>query len=203
MQNGLMNIKNYFFRINRCFSTDICVGCSPAGLSLFLVGLFYFGLPLVSVAANLEPSVVLGSSSEPLSVAPDASSSPVLRAMPESEGGNVPLPAVHDQSKPAQTVSARRIISQGIASWYGKPFHGRRTANGERYDMHAMTAAHRTLPFGTRVRVKCLATGRDVVVRINDRGPYKHARVIDLSLAAARALNMEHRGVARVTVVHE
>ena len=88
----------------------------------------------------------------------------------------------------------------GRASWYGRFFHGRRTANGERYDMHAMTAAHRTLPLGSYVRVTNPATSRSVVVRINDRGPYARGRVIDLSMAAAAALDMRHSGTARVQI---
>ncbi|WP_436657371.1 septal ring lytic transglycosylase RlpA family protein [Paraburkholderia xenovorans] len=88
----------------------------------------------------------------------------------------------------------------GRASWYGRGFHGRRTANGERYDMHALTAAHRTLPLGSYVRVTNPATSRSVVVRINDRGPYARGRVIDLSMAAAAVLDMRHAGTARVEI---
>ena len=87
----------------------------------------------------------------------------------------------------------------GEASYYGRRFHGRRTANGERFDMNAMTAAHRTLPFGTRLRVMDLATGRTVVVRINDRGPFgDRGRILDLSQGAARQLGILSRGHARV-----
>lgn len=86
----------------------------------------------------------------------------------------------------------------GLASWYGIPFHGRLTASGERYDMEAMTAAHKTLPFGTRVLVRCLDTGLTVEVRVNDRGPFVAGRIIDLSAAAGRALGLESRGLARV-----
>jgi rare lipoprotein A len=88
----------------------------------------------------------------------------------------------------------------GRASWYGRGFHGRRTANGERFDMHALTAAHRTLPLGSYVRVTNPATSRSVVVRINDRGPYARGRIIDLSMAAAAALDMRHAGTARVKI---
>ncbi|RKT25798.1 rare lipoprotein A [Paraburkholderia sp. RAU2J] len=88
----------------------------------------------------------------------------------------------------------------GRASWYGRFFHGRRTANGERYDMHALTAAHRTLPLGSYVRVTNPATSRSVIVRINDRGPYARGRVIDLSAAAAAALDMRHAGTASVRI---
>lgn len=88
----------------------------------------------------------------------------------------------------------------GKASWYGPGFHGRLTANGERYNQNAMTAAHPSLRFGTRVKVTNLNNGRSVVVRINDRGPYAGGRVIDLSAAAARSLNMINSGVAPVEV---
>lgn len=86
----------------------------------------------------------------------------------------------------------------GTASWYGEPHHGRRTASGERFDMAAMTAAHRTLPFGSLVEVLDLSTGRSVVVRVNDRGPFTRGRVIDLSRGAALALGMAARGTAPV-----
>jgi len=86
----------------------------------------------------------------------------------------------------------------GVASYYGNPHHGRRTASGERFDMHDMTAAHRTLPFGTRVRVTNLGNGRSVVVRINDRGPWKKGRIVDISYDAARELHMVGVGTARV-----
>ena len=86
----------------------------------------------------------------------------------------------------------------GKASWYGPGFHGRRTANGEVFNKNALTAAHRTLPFGTRVRVTHRSTGRSVIVRINDRGPFIHGRVIDLSKASAQAIGMA--GVADVTL---
>jgi rare lipoprotein A len=89
-------------------------------------------------------------------------------------------------------------FERGIASWYGRQFHGRRTANGERYDMHEMTAAHPSLPFGTLVGVRNSRTGREAVVRINDRGPYARHRVIDLSYAAARELGVVAAGTASV-----
>ena len=96
-----------------------------------------------------------------------------------------------------------RVIAKGLASWYGGKFHGRRTASGEIYDKTAFTAAHKTLPFGTLVRVKSLRTGKEVVVRINDRGPHVKNRVIDLSGAAASALGMKSRGVATVVLLRE
>ena len=104
-----------------------------------------------------------------------------------------PVPA--PSSPPAATIKVKQG-ERGIASWYGKRFHGRRTANGETYDMYAMTAAHRTLPFGTKVRVRHLKNSRQVTVRINDRGPFIEGRVIDLSFAAAKKLHLD--GVAPV-----
>ena len=108
---------------------------------------------------------------------------------------------------PASTITRvpppRAELQVGMASYYASRFHGRRTANGERYNENAMTAAHRTLPFGTVVRVirvdaAGVPVGPPVVVRINDRGPYARGRVIDLSLAAARKLQMLRAGVVRV-----
>lgn len=86
----------------------------------------------------------------------------------------------------------------GIASYYADEFNGRKTASGEVYDMNEMTAAHRTLPFGTKVKVTNVDTGKSVVVRINDRGPFKDDRVIDLSLGAAKQLGLISTGTARV-----
>ncbi len=92
------------------------------------------------------------------------------------------------------------LKERGMASWYGEDFHGWMTANGEIYDMEALTAAHRTLPLGTEVRVTNAENGKQVQVRINDRGPYLYGRVIDLSLAAARELDMVESGVAAVQI---
>jgi rare lipoprotein A len=86
----------------------------------------------------------------------------------------------------------------GIASWYGRPFHGRRTATGERYDMNRLTAAHKTMPLPSYARVRNLENGRELIVKVNDRGPFYSGRVIDLSRAAARKLGI--RGLARVEV---
>lgn len=94
-----------------------------------------------------------------------------------------------------------RELARGKASWYGPRFHGRRTASGERYDQHALTAAHRTLPFGTLVRVRSLVNGREVDVRINDRGPFTRGRVIDVSRAAAEQLGMLGIGVKDVLLL--
>ncbi len=90
----------------------------------------------------------------------------------------------------------------GVASWYGHPFHGRKTANGEIYDMHGMTAAHPTLPLPSVARVTNLENGKSITVRVNDRGPFAKKRIIDLSRRAAWALGFKDQGTARVEVVY-
>jgi rare lipoprotein A len=109
-----------------------------------------------------------------------------------------PAPVARPEPKPLPELWTGDGKCEGIASWYGGKFIGRRTANGERYTGKSLTAAHRVLKFGTRVRVTNLKNGLDVVVRINDRGPFIAGRVIDLSPAAARELAMVRDGVVRV-----
>jgi rare lipoprotein A len=99
--------------------------------------------------------------------------------------------------RPAATAPGAVV---GLASFYGPGFHGRRKANGERFDQHAMTAAHRGYPFGTRVRVTNLVNGRAVELRITDRGPFVRGRIVDVSYGAARRLGFVERGVTRVRV---
>ena len=118
-----------------------------------------------------------------------------LPPAPEPAAHVVDLNAI---DAPVEMPPAARSIGSGIASYYGKRFHGRRTANGERFDMHGMTAAHRTLPFGTMVAVTNPRNGKTVTVRINDRGPFAHGRAIDLSRAAATELGLIRRGHGRV-----
>ena len=116
---------------------------------------------------------------------------PVPSAQPAPPSG--PPPAV--ERGPAVP---GEYVEEGVASWYGAPFHGRRTSNGETYNMREMTAAHRTLPFGAVVRVTNLRNGKQTEVRINDRGPFVANRVIDLSEAAAQAIEMVGPGTAPV-----
>jgi rare lipoprotein A len=92
------------------------------------------------------------------------------------------------------------LVKYGKASWYGKPFHGRLTANGERYNMYSMTAAHRTYAMGTMVKVTNLQNKKSVIVRINDRGPFYHTRDIDLSYGAAKKLGMDKKGVEKIKI---
>jgi len=94
----------------------------------------------------------------------------------------------------------RKALLRGLASWYGDAFDGRTTASGERFDMHAMTACHPTLPFGSLVRVVNLRNGRSVIVRITDRGELAEGRIIDLSFAAAEKLAMTNSGLAPVAL---
>jgi rare lipoprotein A len=97
-----------------------------------------------------------------------------------------------------RSATGKPAVMEGLASYYAHDFHGKKTANGEIYDMHKLTAAHRSYPFGTKVKVTNLDNGKSVIVRVNDRGPFKLERVMDLSLGAAEALDMINSGTARV-----
>jgi rare lipoprotein A len=125
---------------------------------------------------------------------PDA----VPKAEPRSASGNKPYSVYGVTYTPLADTSGYR--ERGVASWYGKKFHGRRTSSGEPYDMYAMTAAHKTLPLPSYVRVRNLQNDRSVVVRVNDRGPFLHNRLIDLSYAAAARLGILGTGTGVVEV---
>jgi len=129
------------------------------------------------------------------STVPDAVPQPVAR----SRYGNPPFYEVFGQRYHVLPTSAD-FRERGVASWYGKKFHGERTASGETYDMYAMTAAHKTLPLPTYARVTNLRNGRNVVVKINDRGPFAHNRIIDLSYSAANRLDMLAAGTTLVEI---
>jgi rare lipoprotein A len=120
---------------------------------------------------------------------------------PAKTGINEPEEENADLTEPAIPVGAKPLVTEtGIASWYGPPYHNRRGSNGEVYNMHAMTAAHRTFPLGSIVRVTNVKTGHTALVRITDRGPFIPGRVLDLSLAAARKLDVWQPGTAEVKV---
>lgn len=123
-----------------------------------------------------------------------------LPSAPEPDGNVVDLTEIDPpfEDEPEDDGRVTRSLGSGVASYYGRRFHGRRTANGERFDMHAMTAAHKSLPFGTKVRVTNPRNGKSVTVRINDRGPYIRGRTIDLSRAAAGKLGIIQRGHGKV-----
>jgi rare lipoprotein A len=109
------------------------------------------------------------------------------------------MPQASQPLSPVQpTKFAQAANKGGKASWYGPGFHGKRTANGERFNQNDLTAAHRSLPFGTKVKVTNVHNGRSVVVRINDRGPFSRGRIIDLSKAAARLIGLFQSGTAPV-----
>jgi len=97
---------------------------------------------------------------------------------------------------PSYVKTANHLV--GTASWYGRPFHGRLTANGERYNMFRLSAAHKSLPLGSYLEVRNLENGKSIIVKVNDRGPYIGGRILDLSYAAAKKLGFVHRGLARI-----
>ncbi|MEP6942739.1 MAG: septal ring lytic transglycosylase RlpA family protein [Betaproteobacteria bacterium] len=129
-----------------------------------------------------------------LDAIPDA----MPRLEPLSRFSNRPYTVFGVDYVPATTL--RPYKERGIASWYGRKFHNQKTSNGETYDMYAMTAAHPTLPLPSYARVTSLATGKSVVVRVNDRGPFHPGRVIDLSYAAAHRLDIAQKGSGQVEV---
>jgi rare lipoprotein A len=124
---------------------------------------------------------------------------PIYRAGPARETAAPQSDPVKKNEKPAAEWPLTTVT--GIASYYGKEFHGRKTANGETFDMNAMTAAHRTLPFGTMVRVTNLSNDQSVTVRINDRGPFIKGRIIDLSYGAAKTIDLLSIGQVKLEVL--
>ena len=109
-------------------------------------------------------------------------------------------PKYRNRTLPEPIHSGGRYVETGMASWYGNPYHGRATASGEIYDMNALTAAHQRLPLGTVVKVTNLENKKSVVVTINDRGPFKRNRILDLSYAAAQAIGLVGPGSAKVRI---
>ncbi len=122
----------------------------------------------------------------------------VVKDEPLSRSGNKPYTVMGKSYRPLK--SSKGYVARGTASWYGKKFHGRPTSSGEIYDMWAMSAAHTTLPLPTYAKVTNLDNGKEVIVKVNDRGPFLHNRIIDLSYAAALKIGMTKQGTARVEV---
>ncbi len=146
---------------------------------------------------NVPPPPPPASTTEPTESRPAANVPPSKAAPKPSEENN----AEADLGEPTLPADAKPIATEtGLASWYGPPYHNRRGSNGEIYNMHAMTAAHRTYPLGSIVRVTNLKTGATALVRITDRGPFIPGRVVDLSLAAAQKLDVWKPGIAKVKV---
>ncbi len=189
--------------------------CKPLLPGLSLVGLLF----LAPSAAWTQEDPHEGDNAAALAVLEDAveldmDASLALLAAPAPEEAEAPVAEVPtapeaaadeaedddeaEEAPQAQRLSTPRWQEAGVASWYGPRFHGRLTASGERFNTHEMTAAHKSLPFGTRLLVRSERTGKEVVVRINDRGPFIKGRIIDLSQAAAKAIGMD--GIAKVTI---
>ena len=167
-----------------------------------------------SGAAAVLAACLLAACSAPMPATDAEGTAPALRPLarqPAHPSGAAPRSQVapvyyglfgdgtRDDGVPGDAGS-RDVFQRGSASGYGLDFHNRKTANGERFDMGALTAAHRTLPFGSRVCVRSLVNGKEVLVRINDRGPYAAGRIIDLSRAAATAIDMLGLGIKQVAL---
>jgi rare lipoprotein A len=154
----------------------------------------FAALSLAACGGNVRDSAPSGSVS-----IPDLPADPEPRPEPRSRYGNGPVYEVFGQTYQVMD-SGSGYKERGVASWYGKKFHGRLTSNREPYDMYAMTAAHKTLPLPTYVKVRNLRNNKSIVVRVNDRGPFVHNRIIDLSYAAALKLDMVRDGTSLVEV---
>ena len=196
---NLLGVKSSAMRLN-----FLHVGMAAAAAAW--VGLV--GCAGVAPAARTTPAATAPVLGTTRSIAVKPKSTPLISqgfvAAPEAAesvfAGAADLTTL-DVTPSTTGVELQRELERGSASWYGPGFHGKRTANGERYDMHALTAAHKTLPFGTMVRVKSLVNGREVLVRITDRGPFIRNRVIDLSRAAASELGMLSLGFKQVVLL--
>ena len=151
-------------------------------------------LSLAACGGNVRDSAPSGSVS-----IPDLPADPEPRPEPRSRYGNGPVYEVLGETYRVMD-SGSGYKERGVASWYGKKFHGRLTSNREPYDMYAMTAAHKTLPLPTYVNVRNLRNNKSIVVRVNDRGPFVHNRIIDLSYTAALKLDMVRDGTSLVEV---
>ena len=162
------------------------------GAALAIVALG--ALTLAACSGNVRDSAPSGRVS-----IPDLPGDPMPRPEPRSRYGNGPIYEVFGQTYRVMD-SSTGYKERGVASWYGKKFHGRLTSNREPYDMYAMTAAHKTLPLPTYVKVRNLRNDKTIIVRVNDRGPFVHNRIIDLSYAAALKLDMVQDGTSLVEV---
>ncbi|MEX3759755.1 septal ring lytic transglycosylase RlpA family protein [Paraburkholderia phenoliruptrix] len=197
-----MTLMNFHFC--RVSSSHLSATLAWVGMALALAGCAQSGVDAALPGAR--PTAVQMRRGAPLSASQygdganaDAVAAPLASA---AEPRNDIPSAIDDATVAAACACGKGFQQTGFASWYGRMFQGRRTASGERYDMHALTAAHRTLPLGACVRVTSLVRTRSVVVRINDRGPFVRGRIIDLSYAAAEALGVRRAGSAQVRLEH-
>lgn len=168
-----------------------------------LLTLHFFRWVVVVSAAGVVACSTVPPASPSVSIATTAPKPAAAPAVKADSAIELPVATLSNDAPQTSryTANTEREPERGGASWYGPRFHGRLTANGERYDMHALTAAHKTLPFGTMVRVKSLVNGREVLVRITDRGPFIRDRIIDLSRAAAAELGMLSLGFKQVVLM--
>lgn len=159
------------------------------------------GLLAASLLGCATPPGDLGRAEGALPVAESTANPAVVPSPPQAVAphARTEVPAEPTTAATA-TATDGSWVQRGRTSWYGKQFNGRRTANGERFNAMAMTAAHRTLPFNSYLRVRVVGSGKEVVVRINDRGPFHKGRVLDVSYAAARQLGIVARGSALVDI---
>lgn len=185
--------KKFQARLNRTQRIAVFSAAGAVMMAAFLLGFVVFegdaAVPLgVGTAGLRTPDTTLVAGGLPDSVR--------RRMVPEPS--QAPPPAL--EQEPSQTNGEGKKIGSGVGSYYGAEFSGRRTASGEAFNPNALTAAHRTLPFGTRLRVTNVRNGQSVVVRVNDRGPFSGDRVIDLSHAAAGRIGMLSSGTAQVSI---
>ncbi|WP_095011786.1 septal ring lytic transglycosylase RlpA family protein [Tsuneonella mangrovi] len=151
----------------------------------------------LAIPASVSSPVLADDAADAFAASFDTVPAPRLTVIPSAKAVDLSTfqPPIEGQADDSAT---GEDLGTGVASYYGRKFNGRSTASGERFDMNAMTAAHKTLPFGSRVRVTNLSNGKSVVVRINDRGPYVKGRTIDLSRAAATEIGLVGHGHTQV-----
>ncbi len=164
-------------------------GLAPRGIKLMTLAAL-FGLAPIAASTALA--------SDTTSTAALERSAAMVEIVPLQPAVSPAAPAPEIEQAPSAPQAT--VLGRGSASFYATKFNGRRTASGERFDSDELTAAHRTLPFGSRVRVTCVTTGKSVIVRINDRGPFSAGRMIDVSRAAARELGLVARGHGTVEI---
>ncbi len=198
--NCVMAVAELARRVSRCVPVRSL--CRPSSLVLpaVLTSLLAAGCSGIPLTKPKPSGGYYGGDAPPASLPVDPDSVPdaVPRHEPLSATGNKPYTALGKRYRPL--ASATGFVQRGTASWYGSKFQGRRTSSGEPYDMFAMTAAHPVLPLPSYVRVTNLDNGRSVVVKVNDRGPFLHDRIIDLSYVAAHKLDIARHGTGSVEV---
>lgn len=157
--------------------------------------LFKMNTPVTAAAPASKPAVVTA-----LSITETAGSRVRTENIPTRVAASNEEPGIIDRLSAVASEAVRKFTQTGMASWYGRQFHGRKTASGDTFDMYAMTAAHRSLPLNCYIRVTNKDNGKSVVVKVNDRGPFHGNRVLDLSYAAANKLGIAGSGTGNVTI---